>query len=221
MVARELRNGILERRSNAFPVGSRLNGVREASWAVMRAATRLVFLVCGLTCVGGCCSTSGESLSHNGGLIHERNEGYSLLYQLMGDESDVSKLFILKHVDESVGGLVKEISGTSQAAKLKLDGFFTPQSRIEFDVSDLPKTEQASRELERKRQTKELLFSSGKAFELQLIFSQAEATEYAANLCQAIATLEDDPGRKDFLTKLAGEFAGYRDRLMGLLDVKG
>ena len=35
-------------------------------------------------------------------MFRERNEGYSLLYKLMSDESNVSKIFILKHADDPV-----------------------------------------------------------------------------------------------------------------------
>jgi hypothetical protein len=161
-----------------------------------------------------------KEMEHNGGLIHERNEGYGLLYGLMTDESKVDGLLVIKHVDQPLGNLIKQIASTSKGAKGKLDSFKAEQDKsgrgqMVFDEPDLPKLEQASRDLERKRDTKNLLFTSGKDFQLNLIYTQAQATGYAANLSQAIADHEDDPARKDYLTKLGQQFAGYRDQLMG------
>jgi hypothetical protein len=181
---------------------------------------RLIGVLSLVGMVVGCASNS-KSMEDNGGLIHERNQGYGILYGLMTDEGKVDGLLVIKHADEPLGSTVKEIAAASRAAKDKLDSFKTAQSRIVFDEPDLPKVEQESRDLESKRDAKKLLLSSGKEFELNLVFTQAQAMGYATNLCQAIANHEDDAGRKDYLTKLAGEFAGYRDRLMGMLAVKG
>ena len=48
--------------------------------------------------------------------------------------------------------------------------------------------------LKPKQEEKDLLFSSGRTFELRLIFTQAEAMGYAVNLCQALLAHEDDAG---------------------------
>jgi hypothetical protein len=182
--------------------------------------TRLIVLFTPLIFLLGCGSNSKPE-EHNGGAIHERNEGYGLLYQLMKDEGQVDSLLVIKHADEPLGSLVKKIAATSRAAKDKLDSFKTPESRIVFDEPDLPKLEQESRDLESKRDAKNLLLSGGKDFELNLIFTQAQAIGYGANLCEAIAKHEDDAGRKDFLTGLGQQFAEFRDQLMGMLAVKG
>ena len=166
------------------------------------------------------CSANPKPSSHNGGLIRELNEGYSLLHQLMSDESDVSKMLIIKHADEPVAGVVKEISGACQAAKTSMDGFPKTDVRIEFDVPDLPRIEQESRDLDSSIEEKELLFSSGKTFEMRLIYSQAQAMEYGEVLCKALAAREDDAGRKAFVTDLSKQCADFRDRLLGLLAVK-
>jgi len=153
-------------------------------------------------------------------MFRERNEGYSLLYSLMGDESKVGGIFIIKHADDSVSGLVKEIGIACDSAKKQMDGFPYSNNRIEYDVPDLPKLEQRARDLESKAEARELLASSGKLFELRLISTQIQAMGYAVNLCQAMIAVEDDPGRKDFLTNLSNQCAAFRQRLMDLLTVK-
>jgi hypothetical protein len=166
------------------------------------------------------CSTTPKPPSENGGLFRERNEGYSLLYNLMSDESKASEIFILKHADEPVGGLVKEIAAACQAAKKQMDSFPGANNRVEYDVPDLPRLEQESRDLEAKEEAKDLLTSSGKAFELRMIFTQAEAMGYAVNLCQAILAHEDDAGHKQFLTNLSNQCAAFQQRLLELLNVQ-
>jgi hypothetical protein len=183
-----------------------------------RMYIRGCILSCAIALAG--CSTTLKPPSENGGMFRERNEGYSLLYKLMSDESKVSEIFILKHADDPVKGLVKEIGAACQAAKKQMDGFPMANNRIEYDVPDLPRLEQESRDLEAKEETNDLLTSSGKTFELRLVFTQAEAMGYAVNLCQALAADEDDTGHKDFLNKLSGQCAAFRQRLMDLLIVK-
>jgi hypothetical protein len=165
-------------------------------------------------------SANSKRPSDNGGPVHQLNEGYSLLYQLMSDESDVSKMLIIKHADEPVAGAVKEISAACRAAKSRMDDFPKADVRIEFNVPDLPSVEQESRDLDSSIEEKELLFSSGKTFEVRLIYSQAQAMEYGEVLCKALAAREDDAGRKAFVTDLAKQCADFRDRLLELLAVK-
>ncbi|MGD0767036.1 MAG: hypothetical protein ABSB42_02315 [Tepidisphaeraceae bacterium] len=171
--------------------------------------------------VAGCLySAIPKPVSHNDGPIRQANEGYSLLHQLMSDESDASKILILKHADEPVAGTVKEISDACRAAKTRMDEFPKTDARIEFDVPDLPRVEQESRDLDSSIEEKELLFSSGRTFELRLIYAQAQAMEYGEVLCKALIAREDDPARKAFVTDLAKQCADFRDRLLGLLAVK-
>jgi predicted component of type VI protein secretion system len=167
------------------------------------------------------CASNTNSTEHNGGLIHERNQGYSLLYALMTDESKVDGLLVIKSVNDPLAKLVRQIAAASKQARQQLDSYVGSDSRIVIDEPDLPKLEDESRDLESKRDTKNLLLTSGKELQLNLIFTQAQATGYAANLSQALANREDDAGRKQFLTDLAKQFAGYRDQLMGMLAVKG
>jgi hypothetical protein len=176
-------------------------------------------VIWGVMVLGGCSSTP-KPPSENGGMFRERNEGFSLLYRLMSDESKVSEIFILKHADDPVKGVVKEIAAASAGAKKEMDGFPQLNQRIEFDVPDLPRIEQESRDLEAKAEAKDLLTSSGTTFELRLIFTQAEAMGYAKNLCDALIAHEDDAQIKRFLTDLSRQCAEFERRLMDLLAVK-
>jgi len=174
----------------------------------------------------GACTSNHPSGGSSGAaaesdrLYRTRNEGYSILYKLMSDESDVGMILWLKHADDSVAGLVKAVGERCQAARKEMDEFPKSDKHIEFNVADLPEVEQKCRELETEETRHELLSSSGKDFEIYLIFSQAEAMSYANNLCIAMEKTEDNPIRKKFLVDLAGQSGDFHERFMKLLLAK-
>ena len=65
-----------------------------------------------------------------------------------------------------------------------------------------------------------MLFSSGKEFELRLLFTQAQAMGYANHLSKAVLEKVDDPEQKSFLQNAEKQTSDYHDRLMGILIVK-
>jgi hypothetical protein len=52
-----------------------------------------------------------------------RNEGYSLLYELLSQESDAAKLLIIKHADSPIADVIKEIASTCDQARKELEQF--------------------------------------------------------------------------------------------------
>ena len=172
--------------------------------------------------LAGCAaeSPSAPTKTPVGGMIRQRNEGYSLLYQLMSDESKVGQIFIIKHADEPLKSLVKQIGSAAATAKSKMDLFAHTSDRIEYDEPDLPLLEQRSRDLQAKADEHTLLSSSGKNFELELIFTQTQAMDYAAQLSKATAEHEDNADRKSFLEDLAKQCTDFHDRLMKMLTVQ-
>jgi hypothetical protein len=179
---------------------------------------QLFLLTCAVA-LGGCAETH-EPLSANGGLFRQKNEGYSLLYKLMSDESKVGQIFIIKHADPPVGDLVKQIGDACKSAQAEMEQFPQKDRRVEYDVADLPFIEQKSRDLAAHADTKALLESSGKTFELRLLFTQAQAMSYGRDLCEALAADETDPLRKGFLNDLSKQCGQFYDSLMDLLAVK-
>ncbi len=101
-----------------------------------------------------------------------------------------------------------------------MDQFPKQDNRIEYDVPDLPYMEKRSRDLQADDDEKALLLSSGKDFERRLIFTQAEAMNYAMQLCKALDEKVTDPARKTFLANLARQCGDFHDQLMNLLAVK-
>jgi hypothetical protein len=151
--------------------------------------------------------------------LRQSNEGYSLLHQLMSDESNVGKLFILKRTSSAVSAPVKEIAAAAQAAQKQLDEFRKQDSRLKFDTPGLPDIEERSRDLQATASRNALLTSSGKEFEATLIYTQMQATGYAVQLCRALQEREADPTRKIFLVNLANQCQAFHDRLAKLWSV--
>jgi hypothetical protein len=184
----------------------------------MHILKNIVLIACAAA-LGGCATTPAPP-TENGGMFRHQNEGYSLLYKLMSDDTDVNKVVIFTRADDSVVKLVKEIASASAAAKKQMDEFPKSDNHIEYDEQDLPKLEEKGRELQSSQDAKGLLTSSGKEFETLLIFTQAQATDYAVQLSKAILENEKDPTRSGFLTSLSKQFADFHERLMGMLTVK-
>jgi hypothetical protein len=180
---------------------------------LMLARVSIIALL--VACLVGCASTPPPPAGV--GLFRLEDQGYSLLYNLMESESKVGDIFILKPADASLETLVRDIGKTCDAAKRRMDDFRKADGRINYDISELPYIEQRSRDLQTNDDTKALLFSSGDKFAVRMIFTQAEAMNYAMQLSRALSEKEDDATRKTFLINLAKECSDYHDRLMKML----
>jgi len=177
---------------------------------------QVIVCVLSLAALWGCASSPPASEDRN----RKRIEGYGLLYKVMSDDSSVDGIFILKSADDPVKGLVKEIAQNCRDAKTQLEAFARSDPQLHFDVLDLPAAELESRDSAASLDEKQLLGSSGKTFELRLLYTQAQAMGYASELSMAVASHDDDPARRNYLTALARKCADYHDRVMDLLTVK-
>jgi hypothetical protein len=173
-------------------------------------------LVCGLT-VTGCSTVQNVLLTEAGREARARNEGYSLLYQLLSQESNAAKLLIIKHADPPIADIIKVIASTCGQAKNELELFHANDHRLSFERTDLPPIEQKTRDAIESTVTRQLLFSSGKTFEVRFLFTQAQAMNYAAHLAQVLRDQEPDPVRQKFLASVATRCTTLHDRVMELL----
>ena len=153
------------------------------------------------------------------GTLRQQDDGYGILYGILKDESQVGQIFVIKHADDRVGDLVRQVGDTCKAATEKLDAFAKTDPTFALDLTNLPAIEVRSRDITASRTTKQLLLSDGKTFELRLIFTQAEAMNYIHTLCDALRDHEQDPRRREFLITLSQESADLHDRLMAMLTV--
>jgi hypothetical protein len=146
-----------------------------------------------------------------------RDEGYSLLYTLADKQSDVGKVLIIKHASEKVSIEIKQIAEVFGQAKKQLDGFAKEDGSLDFKMSHLPPMEEKTRAAIESTTTKDLLFSSGKAFELRLLLTQVQALDYASHLAGQLADQDGNPKRKEFLTQFAKQCEQHHKQVVELL----
>jgi hypothetical protein len=174
-------------------------------------------LLAGALALAGCATVQKVLPTRAWHQARVRNEGYSLLYQLMSQESDVSKILILKHADPPVADIIKEIASACDQARKELEGFHEKDRHLSFEMANLPEMEQKTRAAIQSTVTKQLLTSSGKRFERRLLFTQAESMNYAAHLAAVLHDQENDPLRKKFLDALAQRCTTFHDQVADLL----
>ncbi|HUR45068.1 MAG TPA: hypothetical protein VMZ27_04250 [Candidatus Saccharimonadales bacterium] len=146
------------------------------------------------------------------------SNGYALLYDLMGDEKNVSKLLIIKRERNELKEIVKAISHTAGEAHKQLDAFAKADPSLGLKDKGLPAAEVATRESISKAKAKELLTDKGKDFELQLLLSQNEALTYGQHLALTAALKETSAPRVQFLQSLSRDLGQLRQRVIAMLS---
>jgi hypothetical protein len=116
-----------------------------------------------------------------------QNNATSLLYDLMADEKNVGKILTLKRTSEEFGAFIKTIAATAAKNEKQLEHLAANDPDLNLRAMDLPPGEKAVRDATSKTKEHELLFSSGKEFEFNLLFSQAEALNYGWHLAKVAA----------------------------------
>jgi hypothetical protein len=148
--------------------------------------TLLLAVLCG-------CATrqnSGQSLTTIPGKTKEiktRNNAASLLADLLKQEKDVAKVFILKKANKPVVDLVTLIGATAATHERELLEMSTNDPSLKLNAIRLPPGELAARDGTTKSKERDLLLTSGHNFEFNLLFSQAQAENYGWHLAAVAA----------------------------------
>ena len=132
-------------------------------------------------------------------------------------ESDAAKILIIKHADSPIADVIKEIANTCGQANKELELFHANDRHLSFEMTNLPQDEQKTRAAIESTVTKQLLTSSGKTFERQLLFTQAESMNYAAHLAKVLHEQEDNANRKNFLATLSERCTTLHDKAVELM----
>jgi hypothetical protein len=125
--------------------------------------------------------------------LQMRNNSASLLYDLLGDEKNVSKVLIIKSDREQLHSLIKAISTTTGDAAKQMDQLAKNDATLNLHAIELPAGEKATRDAIAKTKEKELLFSSGENFEFTLLLTQADALSYGWHLAKIAAENSSQP----------------------------
>lgn len=153
------------------------------------------FLLAGML-LCGCAHTPpengpGASVGKPGDLAI-RNNAASLLYDLMGDEQDVSKVLLIKKHTEALGDLIKLISSTAKDDRILMETMAGADRKLNLQIMQLPPGEAAARKSEGKSKEYDLLFTSGSEFEFNLLLTQAEALGYGWHLAKVASENSDN-----------------------------
>jgi hypothetical protein len=147
----------------------------------------------------------------------EMNAGYALLYDLLSDEKNVSKLLIIKKESSELENVIKAISKHSKEACEYLETIAKRDKSLNLQTSSLPPVEIQTRELISKTKGKQLLQAKGETLEFLLLLTQNEALSYGAHLATVIAAAEPDEKRKQFLDDLSRDLAALEERVLNML----
>jgi hypothetical protein len=147
------------------------------------------------------------------------DHGYTLLTELLQNESQVTLLFDIKHADEKVQALLTRISDTAASTRTALIALVAKQPPITISGNGLPLIEQSTRNA-LSNSTAAALLLAGDSFELQLLLSQDKACSYAAALCTTLTEADANVARSDVLTNATKLFNGYTEEIVAMLTLR-
>jgi hypothetical protein len=139
-----------------------------------------------------------------------RDNCYSLLYELLEEEKDVSKLRFIKREKPELKDFLKRVSGSAESAAKRLELFAKDDPTLALDYSALPGGEKQTRTEIANAKRKELLGEAGPRLELSLLLSQIEALNYASHLSKVAGEHETDSERAGFLLGASDDFERLR-----------
>jgi hypothetical protein len=179
--------------------------------------TGMLLAACILT---GC--QSPKAMTSPGGKASQstRNNSYSLLHQLLAEQSDVSLLRFIKSEHPEVKTLVKKIATTSATGATLLEQFAKDDPTIKLDDISLPPGEEAAREAIASTKENELLSQTGDRFELTLLLTQTEALSYGWHLAVVASLYEPNADRAHALVGIGVDMDNLYHEVFALLLAK-
>jgi len=177
------------------------------------------FLALILVCLvsWGCRTAKAPPMKTASGSNQVRVGTCILLYQLLEQQKNVSKLLIIKRERPDLKDLIKRIASASAAGAKTLETYAKQDSNLSLKQSLLPPGEAATRDAIASTRTKELLTTSGDEFELRLLMTQSEALTYAWHLAKVAAASETNPARARKLNALSEEMKILQAEVIALL----
>ncbi|MDB6027469.1 MAG: hypothetical protein JWM68_3692 [Verrucomicrobiales bacterium] len=189
----------------------------------MHLSFPLVIMMAGLVLCG--CKSGGNNPAPNNPpigihadiVVQTRNNALSLLYQILSDEQNVSKLLIIKLERKELHDVIKKVSVRSGQMVTTLEQLSQADRTLNLKSTELPPGEKAARDAQSKTVTKELLHTGGTDFEFKLLLTQAEAMEYGSNLAKVAAANESDAGRRKQIADISTQLQSLFEDVTRLL----
>ena len=168
-----------------------------------------------LTASLGCASTATPSRPQEA--PPASGYGYALLYEILGQERDVSKLLVIKGERPALETVIDAIAGTCGTAYERLEELAKESPRLDLSDTGLPAEEVRTRQAIAATRRDQLLAASGGEFELQLLLAQNEALTYTTHLTDTLARSEPDPTRLAFVRALWKDLTRHLEDVQALL----
>jgi hypothetical protein len=146
-----------------------------------------------------------------------RNNTYSLLYDLLGDEKDVSKLRFIKREESEVKQLLIRISQTAREAHKQLEAFARQDGGLNLQMLQLPVGEVAVRKDIAAAEQHQLLHESGERLEFDLLLTQTDALRYGTHLAKVASQNDFNAARAQYLGDLSQRLQSLYDESVALL----
>lgn len=176
---------------------------------------KLSFLL--LALVAGCGTVQRSGPEAQSSESNAPTQAHALLFGLLGDEKNVSKLLIIKRERPELRGLINEISERAGKAHKELEGFAKSDRTLNLKDQGLPSAEVLTRNAIAKARAKELLTESGKEFELRLLLAQNEALTYGAYLAATAAASDTVAHRRQMLQQLSTDLLQLQKKTVDML----
>lgn len=166
------------------------------------------------------CSTSQEMPLEKLDAADQRMvEGYSLLYELMSKQKELDGIFMIKSASEPTKQLARDISGTSNTAARRLEQWAKANPAHGIRQPNLPAVELDARAMIEEKTTVSLL-TAGDDFELRLLLTQVDATNYGAAIASVLAESDSNEQRAQFCTELAEQYTKLNERVRERLALR-
>jgi len=177
----------------------------------------LIAALAGGMALGGC--TAGPPAISDD--VDERSEAMALAWNLLSQNREVAGILSIKGTTPGTKALIEEIAAASDAAADTLERVARAEG-MPLEDDGLPAAEVRVRAAIRARVSRELLFSSGRAFERTLLLTQVEALGYASDLLEEVAArlrATDLPEDAEEIRHEAAAFAALRVRVVDRLRI--
>ena len=162
----------------------------------------VLFLLCGLCGCQSVLHINGRPDAANLAPLKKKapdrttcNNAASLLYALLSNEQNLSRLLIIKSAPPELTQLVKTISETAGDTVKSLEAMAAADHGLKLNRQSMPPGDAAARAASGKDAQHLLLHSSGKDLEFQLLLTQVQAMDYGAHLAKVAAQNDADLNR--------------------------
>lgn len=163
----------------------------------------------------GCASSAEPSRTQDARV--SSGHGYALLYEILGQERQVSRLLQIKGEREALETVIDAIAATCGKAYERLEALAKADPGLDLADTGLPSEEVRTRKAIAATRQGQLLAASGRELELQLLLTQNEALTYIAHLADTLSRSEPDPARLAFVRELWKDVTRLQEDVLALV----